>query len=272
MLKARILTACVLIPSVIAAILYLSSQPFMLLSGAVFLVAAWEWTRLAGFKKVLGRILCCLLMILTSILLLVLVYQGFGHYMALQEGIFILVPLFWCVALIGVVLYPKYTTFWKSRAMGILSGCMVLLPSWGFLNALQSTDPKLVFYVLTLVCTVDSAAYFVGKRYGRTKLAPNLSPGKSWEGVLGGLAVGFLVVGVGYVLIKPTLSIPHWMLLSAVVMIFSIVGDLFESLFKRLRGLKNSGSILPGHGGILDRLDSINAAIPLFTLGVMLLG
>ena len=270
MLKKRVLTALCLIPLVIAAILWLSTLPFVLLSGAVFLVAAWEWSRFAGFNTLLGRVSCFLLMVLRATLLLIAL-ERLGSRTSLQAGVLAFIPAFWIMALIAIILYPKYTLFWKSHVIGILSGCMVLVPTWTFFVALQYTDPYLLLYSLALVCVCDSAAYFVGKRYGRTKLVPALSPGKTWEGVLGGLAVGFVVVGVAYVLLKPKLSVPHWMLLGFITMIFSIVGDLFESLFKRLRGLKDSGTILPGHGGILDRLDSINAAVPLFSLGWMFL-
>ncbi len=270
MLKKRVLTALCLIPMVIAAILWCGRLPFAWLSGAIFIVAAWEWSRLAGFTTALGRLLCLLLMFVVGILLLI-AFERLGSRTSLRAGVFLLIPVFWLMALFAVVFYPKYTAFWKSRWVGIFSGCMLLVPTGFLLVALQCTEPSLLLYIVALVCVCDSAAYFVGKRYGRTKLAPALSPGKTWEGVLGGLALSFVVVGIGYVLLKPTLSVPHWMLLSFITMIFSIVGDLFESLFKRLRGLKDSGAILPGHGGILDRLDSLNAAVPLFSLGWMFL-
>jgi phosphatidate cytidylyltransferase len=270
MLKKRVLTALCLVPLVIAAILWLSTVAFVLLSSAVFLVAAWEWSRFAGFETLLGRMGCVLLMVLMATLLLIAL-ERLGSRTSLQAGVLVFIPAFWVMAFIAVICYPNYALFWKSPIIGVWSGCMVLVPTWAFFIALQYTDPYMLLYIVALVCVCDSAAYIVGKRYGCTKLVPALSPGKTWEGVLGGLALGFVVVGVAYVLLKPKLSVPHWMLLSFITMIFSIVGDLFESLFKRLRNLKDSGAILPGHGGILDRLDSINAAVPLFSLGTMFL-
>ena len=135
--------------------------------------------------------------------------------------------------------------------------------------ALQHRNPWLVLYILSLIWVCDIAAYFVGKRFGKHTLAPKLSPGKTWEGVLGAYAGGLLVVIVGYLYLDQDLSLFSWVMLGLICITFSIVGDLFESLFKRLRNLKDSGTLLPGHGGVLDRIDSITATVPIFAIGFM---
>ena len=153
--------------------------------------------------------------------------------------------------------------------MGVVAGCLVLVPSWFLLVALQHRNPWLVLYILSLIWVCDIAAYFVGKRFGKYKLAPKLSPGKTWEGVLGAYVGGLFVILVGYHYLAQDHSLFSWVMLGLITITFSIVGDLFESLFKRLRNLKDSGTLLPGHGGVLDRIDSITAAVPIFAIGFM---
>lgn len=267
MLKARIKTAALLLPLVIGSILFLNPLPFMIISLLFFLLALWEWTSLAGFTSTLSRIGAFLLIPLV-VLLSLAILQLLGKNV-LQEGVPVLIIAFWFLVFFLLIRYPKNLSLWKSKATGIMAGGIALIPAWAALVLLHHLDPKWVLYVLTLIWAVDTAAYFVGKRFGKHKLAPHVSPGKTWEGVGGAFIAALLVATLGYFILEPRISWLGWMVLALITTIFAIVGDLFESAFKRAHHLKDSGSLLPGHGGILDRIDSILAAVPLFTLNFM---
>jgi len=267
MLKTRVITAGILLTLAILGILWLPLTSFIIISGMVFLLALWEWTALAGFISNLGRLGCLLTIPLLSLLILA-VFQWLGKEV-LQEGIPHLILGFWILATFFLVRYPKHLTLWKSKITGVIAGCMVLAPTWGMLISLQYLGAQWVLYVLSLIWAADTAAYFVGKRFGKHKLAPTISPGKTWEGVFGALIAAFFVAIISYRLLEPRLSFLGWVILAWITVIFSIVGDLFESAFKRARNLKDSGWLLPGHGGILDRIDGLTAGIPIFTLNFM---
>jgi phosphatidate cytidylyltransferase len=174
--------------------------------------------------------------------------------------------LWWLAVLLWIVFIPER----KSRAATVLAGVLTLVPAWLSIAVLVLLDPKWVLYLLLLVISVDVGAYLCGRRYGRIKLAPLVSPGKTWEGVLGGVLSSLLVMGLAaYWFDQFTMS---FFIVGLLTVAVSIVGDLSESLFKRQAGLKDSGNILPGHGGILDRIDSITAAAPVFVYGLMYLG
>jgi phosphatidate cytidylyltransferase len=155
-------------------------------------------------------------------------------------------------------------------ATASIAGFFVLVPAWLALARLHASDPQLLLYLLLLVVAADIGAYFAGRRFGKNKLAPRVSPGKTWEGVLGGLAASALMALIGVRWFE--VSAASFIGLCALVVAASIVGDLTESLFKRHAGLKDSGSLLPGHGGLLDRVDSITAAAPVFLVGLDRLG
>ncbi len=269
MLKKRILTAAVLLPAVVMSILWMPSKIFAVFSGMIFLLALWEWTALAGFSSFVGRVGC---FVATPILALALlsVLSILGREV-LEKGLFGLVISFWFLALIALFRYPRDGKFWKSRIVGVFVGCIILLPAWAFLVALQYEDPKWVLYVLTLIWLADTAAYFSGKHFGKHKLAMKVSPGKTWEGVLGAFLFTLPVVFFAFDYLKPDISRLSWAILGLGTVFFAIVGDLFESLFKRFRQVKDSGTLLPGHGGVLDRIDSITSAIPVFVIGFILL-
>jgi phosphatidate cytidylyltransferase len=146
----------------------------------------------------------------------------------------------------------------------------VLVPAWLALVVLHEHAPQLVLLLILLVVAADVGAYFGGRKFGRHKLAPAVSPGKTWEGVAGGLVAAMLMATAGIYWLHLT-PLPFFAL-SALVVVASIVGDLTESMFKRHAGLKDSGSLLPGHGGVLDRVDSVTAAAPFFLIGLERLG
>jgi len=264
MLKTRVVTAIFLIGFVISAVLLLPPFWFKVCSTLFFSLALWEWTALAGFKTCLGRVLCFVTTPLLGLLILILFQWGGYHFLIHGLPRFILV--FWLLVVFVLTRFPKDSMLLSSKMTGTLVGCLVLLPAWGMLIALQNEDPRWVLYVLALVAMADSSAYFVGRRFGKHKLAPAISPGKTWEGVLGALVFSVPVIVAGYLRLNVLMTWYEWLGLGLLTVLSSIAGDLLESIFKRLRSVKDSGKLLPGHGGILDRIDGVTAAVTIFTI------
>jgi phosphatidate cytidylyltransferase len=270
-LKQRLITAAVLSALLIAAIFYFSTLWFSALLGVFLATGAWEWARLmqperSAATPVLPGALVAMLIPLwffqheTGLLLLVLGLAAAG----------------WCVVLAGLPrsedVRPLHA---HSRVMRFVVGGFLLAPPWLALVHLHVTPqygPWHVLFLFGLVGVADSAAYFTGRAWGKHKLAPHISPGKTWEGVYGAFAVTVIygaVCGTWFDL--RGMLLVAFVTLCLVTVMFSIVGDLFESLIKRQAGAKDSGTLLPGHGGVLDRIDSLTAAAPIFTLGMWLL-
>ena len=261
MLKQRVITAIFLVLVVLAAVLLLPPKLFAVACLIVFLtLGGWEWTRLIGLQDMSQALSVVFLVALGVIIYL----TGLSWY-AIAVGVV------WWVMILGLLtIYRQNTDFYKSRAWLLwLSGTLVLVPAWLAITRLQAHDPKLVLYLIFLVAATDTGAYFVGKAVGKNKLAPHLSPGKTLEGVKGGLAAALLwaVLGAAYFGFHGAAWM-YFLLLSIVVAAISVAGDLFESLVKREGGYKDSGALLPGHGGILDRIDGLLAALPVFVLGL----
>jgi phosphatidate cytidylyltransferase len=271
MLKKRITTALIILPLVILSILYLPTTVFSIVALLFFLVALWEWTRLAGFNKIWARSLALIGLPLVMLLLLGVLYT-----VAKEPLLFKILPIiilgFWMLATFLVFTYNNQSnskTILEIPLVALLAGGFVLIPCFSALLALQQLDPQWLLYVLMLIWTADSGAYFAGRKFGKHKLAVAVSPGKTWEGVIGALAGCFLTSILGFIWLAPGLSLISWIGLSMITVLFSIVGDLFESLFKRMQNLKDSGTLFPGHGGMLDRIDSLTSALPIFVLGLM---
>ena len=270
MLLHRILTALVLLPLVIAGVLYLPQSGFAMLLAVVILLAASEWTRLARLEQPLQRLL---------FLCLVAVGMMAGWSLLplhdLLFALFALAGLGWLLISLKIIRYRPQTARPAGRPVKLLLGLFVLLPTWVALVSLHGyaeSGPELVLFTLSLSWVADTGAYFSGRAWGRVKLAPYVSPKKTWEGVYGAL----LAVGLWSGLLswfRPESGTPlQLLLLCLVVCLVSVVGDLLVSLLKREAGLKDSGNLLPGHGGILDRIDSLTAVAPVFLLGLLLLG
>jgi len=272
-LKQRILTAMVLVPAVAASVLLLPNAILALLLALVVLAGAFEWARLSGIASLRGRGLYVALMALVLFLL-----QWLRPH---QEALFLVMAcaaLWWLSVLVGLILAKPREPFALDdfSVMQALAGVVVLAPSWvalAELHAWPQGGPVLLLFLLVLIWVADSGAYFAGRRWGKVKLAPAISPGKTREGVYGALA-GALVCALGLVLWGPLSAINAFVVvvLCLITTFFSVIGDLFESLVKRRRGVKDSGSLLPGHGGILDRIDSLTSAGPIFLFGLLLAG
>ncbi len=267
MLKQRILTALVLLPLALAGFFLLQGGAFALFIGAVVTLGAWEWAQLAGFSGQPAR----LGFAASLALLLALLFW----LPALAAGVMLLGVLWWLLAVPLVLRYPQSASHWETPGRRLAIGLLILVPAWQGLLLLKQwpLGNQLILAVMVLVWTADIGAYFVGRAFGRRKLAPQVSPGKSWEGVAGGLLACLLVaVAVGLVRGWAAGEIVLALVGTALVVLISVVGDLTESMFKRQAGLKDSSQLLPGHGGVLDRIDSLTAAVPVFVVMLWLAG
>lgn len=267
MLKQRILTALVLLPIALGGFFLLDGGWFALFIGAVVSLGAWEWARLAGFAAQPLRVGYAALVAG----LLGLLYQ----LPMLAPVVLVLALLWWLVALALVVGYPQSSRFWSGSWQRVLIGLLLLLPAWQGLVLFKQWPQGnwLILAVMVLVWGADIGAYFAGKAFGKRKLAAQVSPGKSWEGFYGGMAASLLItLGVAIYREWSLFDAVLALLGAAVVVAFSVLGDLNESMFKRQAGIKDSSNLLPGHGGILDRIDSLTAAIPVFASLLILAG
>jgi len=260
-LKQRIITAAVMVPVVLGAIFYLPTSGFALFMSVVVLIGAWEWSDLMGLDRAEQRVgfvaLCAVLMLLLEL------SQPSWWWGA--------ACLWWGIAFAWVLDYPGSAKNWKDKH-GVMAGIgvLVLLPAWHGLVFLHSQENGAgwVLYVMAIVWGADTGAYFAGRRYGNKKLAPEVSPGKSVAGLVGGaLTTSILATVASFYVASSFYEGVGLVLLTVMVSLISVLGDLLESMMKRERGVKDSGQILPGHGGILDRIDSLTAASPVFTLG-----
>jgi len=270
MLELRILTAVVLIPVFIVVTLKGSTLLFAVLLGLFILPAAFEWTALAGYRQRVIRIAypVVIFMLLS------------GLYTILDSTWVVPLLLFtagcWCLAFLLVIHYQSgHRAFSCPNGVKLSIGLLLLVPPWLGLVILHShiNGPVLVLLLFVLIWAADTGAYFTGRRWGRHHLASRISPGKTWEGVAGGLLVSVPAATLYTQLVGAIdIDIVWLALLCVITVIFSVVGDLVESLFKRHAHIKDSGKLLPGHGGVLDRIDSLAAAVPVFTGGLALIG
>jgi len=275
-LKQRLITAAILVPLFLWSVLSLPTNTVAVLFVLVVAVGAWEWSALTGLQSYTFRT-----GYIAAVIAIMVVVGRFMGANLLIYSILSLAVVWWIAALIWINQAESQPEIscgtggnpdWKMLLLGIV----VLVPTWIALILLHRNGTAGIYLMLTLFAIVwgaDSGAYFAGRRWGRRKLAPHISPGKTWEGVTGGLAVVVIVMIIAAWLMGYGWSnLLSFVLLGIVTAMFSIVGDLLESLMKRRCGVKDSGQILPGHGGVLDRIDSLTAAAPVFTLGLLLQG
>lgn len=269
MLRSRLLTAAVLIPLVMAGVLWASAGVFALGTGLVMLLATREMAVLSGYRSPAQQGSA----MVVAVILMLVVYRMAP--LALLLPLWQALSLFWVLITIYLIVRRSpVEPVQGTRPLLFLIGIAVLLSAWAAmlgLRAFGAHGSELLMFVLALIWVADSGAYFAGRAFGRNKLSPQVSPGKTWEGVAGAL-LGAL--GVALVLDYSGFSTGSlWQLatLCLLVTLVSIGGDLTESLLKRQAQMKDSGSLLPGHGGALDRIDSLVAAVPMFLVGVLFL-
>lgn len=276
MLKQRVITALVLAIIFIVALFGLPAGYFSFFVGAIVLIGAWEWACLAGFPARWQRALYALFILV--VLLLASFYLGFEGEAspsldadAIRE-LLIAGCIWWAIALLLVQGYPSSALLWGHKILRLLMGLLVLIPTWVALVYVrqQEAGAWLVLLLMLIVAMADSGGYFAGKRFGKHKLASAVSPGKTWEGFAG----GFIANCVLALILSLTLELSLLLMLVLVVptSLVSVLGDLLESMLKRHAGIKDSGTILPGHGGILDRVDGVTAAAPVFALALLASG
>lgn len=256
MLKQRVITAVVALGVLLVVVFLLPPLMAQLTIAALMLFAAWEWSAFLSPKGTPGR--------LAYVALVALAGGAFFWVLPDRFPFDILVRIAigaWLAALVWIFFYPTPVP----KLLAWAAGLLVLVPAWLAIDFLYMQHALLLLFMLSIVWAADIGAYFAGRFLGRLKLAPSVSPGKTWEGVIGGmLAVTILALAIGYRTgFDPAYLVP----LCLSVAMLSVVGDLTVSMFKRSRDLKDSGGFFPGHGGILDRIDSVTAAAPLFVVG-----
>jgi phosphatidate cytidylyltransferase len=278
MLKQRILTALILAPIALTAILFLPIDYFQYAVVFVMGLGAYEWANMSGLIQ--RRMKLGFTLLITSICLLLSLAvpatdiwsQNTLHpvyYLILSAAV-----LWWSYSLVMIIIYPRHSQFWqKSNFIRNLFGVFTLVPTWVAIVVLRTSlydidvmyGASLIFYVLGIVWAADIGAFFVGVKFGKRKLRPNVSPGKTYEGLAGGVMASLAIIAFAamHYQVDPTRIGLHIMV-GVITVGVSALGDLNESMFKRCAGIKDSGNLLPGHGGVLDRIDSLTAAFPVF--------
>jgi len=257
--QQRIITAVIAL--VLLAILLFATPPLIvhIALGALIVAGAWEWSDFLGQAS--SSVRFAFVTMIAALLAVTVLF-----FSAWIEQLLMLSLGCWFVALIWIFFYPTPVP----QTLRWIAGILVLVPLYLALMLLYSAGPMILLFALLIVWVADSGAYFAGKTMGRVKLAPQISPGKTWEGVIGGLVAVVLLTLLRSVWVETDLAVlvPFCLAVGAL----SIVGDLTVSMFKRTAGVKDSGTLFPGHGGVLDRIDSVAAAAPLFALGIGWLG
>lgn len=267
----RVVTALLLAPLAIAIILLLPTPVLAVIIAGLCLLALWEWTRLSGMRD--RRLRAASLALATIAFVALWLWRGtIPVWIVIGAG-----ALWWLLALAWLKAFSFGAAPTRANTLRKLcAGALTVFPAWIGLMQLHGSavhGPAWALYVLVLGWSADSFAYLTGMRWGRRKLAPNISPGKTWAGVYGGLAATAAVAAVGgWLLDVRDMQLFALVVLALLCVCFSVVGDLFESLIKRHAGVKDSGALFPGHGGVFDRLDGVFAMLPLFVIGKALLG
>ncbi len=262
MFLQRLIMAIILIPVVLGVIFYAPSWLLLTIIILIIMAAAKECWLLIPLQQTWQQI------VFLGLMLLAFVASTYLFTAWLYVGM-----LLWLLLCYFIVTFPKSQQYW-GYPISVALMCLLIIPlfSQSLIHLYMLPRGKeLLVYLLFLIWAADSGAYFMGKFIGKHKLIPQVSPGKSWEGVLGGVGLSLIVAGVGVLYFHP-LKTTYWFLLALFITIIAVFGDLFISILKRRCHLKDTGALIPGHGGILDRLDSLIAALPFFYLGILTLG
>jgi len=270
LLKQRVITALFMVLAFLGVLFLTPWYVFAVVLAVVFSIGAWEWSNLAGLRSNISRF--TFVVVLIAVTALLGVWSRWFVSEAAVQSILYVACIWWALAFLWVQSFPASAVLWSAKVIRLLMGALVLIPAWAGAVFLRNQDSgaQLVLLCMLVVASADIGAYFSGRQFGKRKLAPAVSPGKSWEGVAGGMLLS-LAVALGF---NAFYGSSGWQLVLAIVLpaaMMSVVGDLLESMLKRVRGIKDSGDILPGHGGVLDRIDGVTAAVPFFSLSVLML-
>lgn len=277
MLRQRVITALAMAGLFLGAVLFLPLAGLAVVFGVVVCLGAWEWSRLAGWCSLPAKM--AFLVLLVALLVALYGYSGLGRGPSRDQvqPLLGVACLWWSFSLLWVKSYPASAVLWHSRVMRSLMGLLILSSAW--LAAVYlltfSRGGLLLVVMVIVVAATDIGAYFAGTHFGRHKLAVRVSPAKTWEGFWGGMTCAVLLAVLLWWVIPAQMAHVSLAAVIAVVVataLASVVGDLTVSMVKRESGFKDSGALLPGHGGLLDRLDSLCSAAPVFALGLLLAG
>jgi phosphatidate cytidylyltransferase len=265
MLKQRILTALLLAPLALLAILFLPIEGFKYIVAGVIFLGAYEWANMSGitawifkgwFAVFIGVLLALLIFSVDADNIWVQGELNAIYFFILQISV-----IWWLLSFFMILAYPRYSDVWKnSRGIRATFGVLTLIPAWVAIVSLRTS-----LYDVGIVWAADIGAFFVGVKFGKHKLRPNVSPGKTLEGLLGGVMASLAIIAFAalHYQVEPSRILLH-LFIGGITVGVSALGDLNESMFKRCAGIKDSGKLLPGHGGIMDRIDSLTAAFPVF--------
>lgn len=278
MTRTRLLAALVMAPLAIAGVLLLSTPWLAALSAAAFLIGLWEWLKLAEIDDPIAR---SVLLVVNLLLMVALVWasrSATGGSLILFQLMVMLGVIWWLLAIIWLRHYSFASDHdTHARVFKLAAATLSVIPAWCALALIHASQPhgnRWLLMALMIVWAADSGAYFAGRKFGKHKLSPRISPNKTVEGLIGGVVAG-MAVALLFAWFFADASIKQLPAIAVVAIwtiLFSVVGDLFESLLKRHVGAKDSGALIPGHGGVLDRIDSVLAALPVFALGKLLFG
>ncbi len=280
-MKQRIITALILAPLAVLAIFKLSLPFFGVVVAAIAVIALWEWAQFIGSQSRYVAMVPAVACLVLSYVVIPSDGSALNHLNSIHFSILIAASAWWTIASMLVITYPKTTRIWKeSTLLKQLFGILTILPFFWSLLILRAQGidsapyygSQLVLYVCLIVWAADSGAYFAGTAFGKHKMAPHVSPNKSVEGLIGGVVVALIVGCIASDLFEISFSSTGSMIaITLITVVISVLGDLAESMFKRASGVKDSSNIIPGHGGVLDRIDSLTAAFPVFTLLYLML-
>jgi phosphatidate cytidylyltransferase len=273
MLKQRIMTAGVLIPLIVLAVLNTSTATIQWILGLFILLAAWEWFDVIGLKTGIPKTLAFIALAIAGVLMRLYVDTSSTVLIAgVLWTLFAAMVIVFAHKAIPSTIANLFTHQWLATLTAVVT-LVVFFQTTILLHQVPDIGPRLMLFVMVAVWLADTGGYFAGKRWGKHRLASMISPNKTWQGVAG--AMLFVLIGAlisYFALLNGPISLLQWLLLIVIAAGFSIIGDLIESVFKRSHDVKDSGNLLPGHGGVLDRIDSLLAAIPVFVIGLYFIG
>lgn len=277
MTRTRLLAALVMAPLAIAAVLLLPTPWMAALSAAAFLIGLWEWLKLTDIEDPIARGVLLLVNLLLMVALVWASRSNTGGSLVLLQIMVMIGVGWWCLAALWLRHYDFASDHdTHARIFKLAAATLSVIPAWCALALIHASQPngnRWLLLALAIVWAADSGAYFAGRKFGKTKLSPRISPNKTVEGLIGGVVAGMILALVAAPFAGASMKeLPYVAIVAIWTILFSVVGDLFESLLKRHVGVKDSSHLIPGHGGVLDRIDSILAALPVFALGKLLFG